>query len=67
MPDDPLTNPDRDDKHDRRRKAGDEDDDLDGREVADALYGGIAPGPVPTSPNTNKDHSDDTRQQEEGE
>jgi len=61
MPNDPLTNPDRDDKHDRRRKAGDEDDDPDGREVADALYGGL------TDSNTNDSGTDDSRQQEEGE
>jgi hypothetical protein len=40
MSDDLLTNPDRDDKHARRRDAGDEDD-TDGREVAEALYGGL--------------------------
>lgn len=37
---DPLTNPDRDTEHRRRREAGDEGEDPDGRAVAAALYGG---------------------------
>jgi hypothetical protein len=37
--DDPRTNPDRDDQHQRRRDLGDGDEDPDGREVAEKLYG----------------------------
>lgn len=37
---DELINPDRDDKHRRRREAGSGDDDPNGRAVAEALYGG---------------------------
>lgn len=38
-----MKNPDRDDEHRRRRSAGDDnEDDLDGREVADFLYGGTS-------------------------
>ena len=44
MPEAPK-NPDRDDRHARRR--GGEDSDLDGREAASLLYGGL-------------DHSDDS-------
>jgi hypothetical protein len=36
---DPMKNPDRDDKHRRRREASSDKDDPDGREVAEALYG----------------------------
>jgi hypothetical protein len=44
MPD-PMKNKDRDEEHRRRREAGDPregGDDPDGREVAEALYGGAA-------------------------
>jgi len=34
-----MKNPDRDDKHRRRREASSDKDDPDGREVAEALYG----------------------------
>lgn len=40
MRDDPLKNPDRDEKHRRRREAGTDEEGPDGREVAEALYGG---------------------------
>jgi hypothetical protein len=36
-----MKNRDRDDKHSRRRTVGDEEEDPDGREVAEALYGGF--------------------------
>lgn len=36
-----MKNKDRDDKHRRRREAGDTEDDPDGRAVAEALYGGL--------------------------
>jgi len=52
---DPLTNPDRDEEHRRRREAGDEDDP-DGREVAHALYGGIDAGDAPRCDNCGKAH-----------
>lgn len=40
---DPMKNPDRDEKHRRRRRGLDEgENDPDGREVAAALYGGPA-------------------------
>jgi hypothetical protein len=37
---DPLTNPDRDEEHRRRRDLGDEED-RDGLDVAEKLYGGL--------------------------
>jgi hypothetical protein len=44
MPDDPMKNKDRDGEHRRRREVGedcgDPEKEVDGREVADALYGG---------------------------
>ena len=38
---DPLKNPDRDDQHHRRRDLGEEEDDPDGRAIAEKLYGGL--------------------------
>jgi hypothetical protein len=44
MPDDLMKNKDRDEEHRRRREVGedcgDPEKEVDGREVADALYGG---------------------------
>lgn len=37
-----MKNPDRDDEHRRRREAGSDEYDPDGRAVAAALYGGDA-------------------------
>lgn len=37
----PMKNKDRDDRHRRRREAGDTEDNPDGRAVAAALYGGL--------------------------
>jgi hypothetical protein len=37
---DPLTNPDRDEEHRRRRDLG-EEDERDGLDVAEKLYGGL--------------------------
>jgi hypothetical protein len=53
MPD-PMKNKDRDEKHRRRRRAGEDEDRRDGREVADALYGGPA--------NSDTDGEDDGAQ-----
>lgn len=53
---DDLTNPDRDKEHRRRREAGDEEDDPDGRAVASALYGGIDAGDPPRCDNCGKAH-----------
>lgn len=50
MPESPK-NPDRDDRHARRRD--EEDSDLDGREAASLLYGG------PESTDTDSDNNDD--------
>lgn len=48
----PLKNPDRDRDHKRRREAGSDEDDRDGREVARKLYGG---------PDHESDADDDSR------
>jgi hypothetical protein len=38
---DPLKNPDRDENHRRRRDLGGEEDDRDGLDLAERLYGGL--------------------------
>lgn len=53
MPGSPK-NPDRDDRHARRR--GEEDSDLDGREAASLLYGG--PDHSDNSTDTDSDTTD---------
>lgn len=52
---DPMTNPDRDAEHRRRRGAGDSDEDPDGRAVAAALYGGHVSELRDEDPETDSD------------
>ena len=54
----PLKNPDRDENHRRRREAGQTEDDPDGREVAEKLYG---------VPQVTQASNPDTDEQDNGE
>ena len=60
MPDDPMKNKDRDEEHRRRREVGEDSGDpekeVDGREAADALYGG--PDPSDGATDTDSDTTD---------
>jgi len=49
---DPLTNPDRDEEHRRRRDLGDEED-RDGLDVAEKLYGGLPTNSDKIDPDTD--------------
>jgi len=55
---DPLKNPDRDDQHHRRRDLGEEEDDPDGRAIAEKLYG---------VPQVTQASNPDTDEQDNGE
>jgi len=58
---DPMKNPDRDDKHRRRREVGsDADDDPDGREMAHRLYS----TPYETEPTPEEDGATPPNQNE---
>ncbi|MCS3629282.1 hypothetical protein GGP53_003162 [Salinibacter ruber] len=51
---DPLTNPDRDEDHQRRRDLGEEDDDdTDGLDLAERLYGGLPTDSDKLDPDTD--------------
>jgi hypothetical protein len=49
---DPLTNPDRDEEHRRRRDLG-EEDETDGLDVAEKLYGGLPTDSDKIDPDTD--------------
>ncbi|MCS3613517.1 hypothetical protein GGP50_003289 [Salinibacter ruber] len=50
---DPLKNPDRDEDHQRRRDLGDEEDERDGLDVAEKLYGGLPTDSDKIDPDTD--------------
>lgn len=48
-----MKNRDRDSEHQRRRDLGDEDEDPDGRSIAEKLYGGLPTDPDKIDPQTD--------------